>query len=330
MSRRAVLDACVLVPYNLASLLLTLGERELFEPRWSDQILEETRRALTDKLDLDHERADRRLNAMRQAFPEAAVVGFEHHIEALDCHPKDRHVLAAAIASDADVIVTFNLDDFPDSACLPHGVKAVHPEDYLLELLALHREQTIAAVHADAARRGNPVASPPELLAWLATTVPTFANMANQLLEEVGPFSDFPAYVAADPDDSPLAAMAQGADLTEPLQVASLWWLAVLEPDQYQEQLAWLTHSPEAWGNFQWATDLLTGMSLATKVYYAVDRPADVAVVRFVPEVTSTSQTFASFNVRDMLFLTLCRSPDGSWRAWGLGPRMVSARTVLS
>ena len=104
MSRRAVLDACVLVPYNLASLLLTLGERELLELRWSDEILEETRRALTGKLDLDPERADRRLNAMRQAFPEAAVVGFEHLIEELECHPKDRHVLAAAIASGSQSI----------------------------------------------------------------------------------------------------------------------------------------------------------------------------------------------------------------------------------
>ena len=330
MSRRAVLDACVLVPYNLASLLLTLGERELLELRWSDEILEETRRALTGKLDLDPERADRRLNAMRQAFPEPAVVGFEHLIEELECHPKDRHVLAAAIASDADVIVTFNLDDFPDSACRPYGVKAVHPEDYLLELLALDREPTVAAVRADAARRSNPVASPSELLASLATTVPTFANMANQLLEEDGPFSDFPAYVTADPDDSPLAALTQGANLTEPLQVAALWWLAVLDPRQHHEELTWLTHAPEAWGDFQWATDLLTDMSIASKVYYAVDRPTEIAVVRFVPEVVGTAQTFASFNIRGMLFLTLCRYPDGSWRAWGLGPRMVSARTVLS
>jgi hypothetical protein len=71
-------------------------------------------------------------------------------------------------------------------------------------------------------------------------------------------------------------------------------------------------------------------MSIASKVYYAVDRPTEIAVVRFVPEVVGTAQTFASFNIRGMLFLTLCRYPDGSWRAWGLGPRMVSARTVLS
>ena len=60
MSRRAVLDACVLVPYNLASLLLTCAERGLFEPRWSETILEETHRALTTKIGLEEQRAARR------------------------------------------------------------------------------------------------------------------------------------------------------------------------------------------------------------------------------------------------------------------------------
>ncbi|MGB8380751.1 MAG: PIN domain-containing protein [Dermatophilaceae bacterium] len=182
MNRRAVLDACVLVPYNLASLLLTLTDRDLLEPRWSGTIPEETDRALTTKIGLDKERARRRLTltAMQHAFPEAEVVGFEVLIEGLGCHPKDRHVLAAAFASDADVILTFNLSDFPDNACEPHGVVAVHPEQYLLELLATDREATLQAIVEDASRRTSPPLSPSEFLARLAATVPTFANMAHQ------------------------------------------------------------------------------------------------------------------------------------------------------
>lgn len=210
---------------------------------------------------------------MEQAFPEAGVVGFEVHIKGLTCHPKDRHVLAAAIASDADVIVTFNLQDFPDAACEPYGVVAVHPEHYLLELLARDREATLGAVVGDAARRTNPQTSPSELLARLAATVPTFANIAYQALQDDGPFSDIPAYVVADPVDSPLAALAEPEDLTDPLQVAALWWLAVLQPDSYDQQLNSLTHAPAAWGDFRWATDLLSDKSIASKVYYAVDNP---------------------------------------------------------
>lgn len=112
-----------MVPYNLASLLLTLADHDLLEPRWSETILEETHRALTTKIGLDEEGASRRRSAMEAAFPEAEVVAFDALIEGMACHPKDRHVLAAAIASDADVIVTFNVRDFPDIACEPHGVR---------------------------------------------------------------------------------------------------------------------------------------------------------------------------------------------------------------
>jgi len=89
VSRRAVLDAWVLVPYNLASLLLTCTEHGLFEPRWSETILEETHRALTNKIGLEEQRAARRRDAMQHAFPEAEVVGFDAHLEGLRCSPHE-------------------------------------------------------------------------------------------------------------------------------------------------------------------------------------------------------------------------------------------------
>ena len=46
MSSLALLDACILVPQRLSSLLLTLAEHGLYEPRWSDPILTEAERAL--------------------------------------------------------------------------------------------------------------------------------------------------------------------------------------------------------------------------------------------------------------------------------------------
>ena len=60
VSRGAVVDACCLVPYNHSSLLLTLAGHRLFEPRWSEASLEETYRALTNKIGLDKQRAARR------------------------------------------------------------------------------------------------------------------------------------------------------------------------------------------------------------------------------------------------------------------------------
>ena len=69
MSSLALLDACILVPQRLSSLLLTMAEHGLYEPRWSEPILTETERALVQKLDLSPDLARRLLQAMRTAFP---------------------------------------------------------------------------------------------------------------------------------------------------------------------------------------------------------------------------------------------------------------------
>jgi hypothetical protein len=65
------------------------------------------------------------------------------------------------------------------------------------------------------------------------------------------------------------------------------------------------------------AAAALRNKSIASKVYFAVDEPGKVAFVRFAPEVTQSSQAFASFSVRSPVFLTLCRYPDAGWRVWG-------------
>lgn len=184
MNHRVVLDACVLVPYNLTSLLLTLAEANLYAPRWSHTILDETHRALTTKIGVDDNHATKRLHAMRAAFPEADVIGYEALIDDLTCHPKDRHVLAAAITSDADTILTFNTSDFPQDACRPHGVTATHPDTYLTALLTTDPTAVIAAFTKDAARRTTPPATTTSLLTQLGRTVPAFASRADRLLAD--------------------------------------------------------------------------------------------------------------------------------------------------
>ncbi len=88
--------------------------------------------------------------AMRAAFEEALVDGSE--IERLESamtnHAKDRHVLAAAVAADSELIVTFNLGDFPPAACEPVGVEAIHPDDFLLDLHDLAPTRSTALSHS--------------------------------------------------------------------------------------------------------------------------------------------------------------------------------------
>jgi hypothetical protein len=44
----------------------------------------------------------------------------------------DRHVLAAAIACTADIIVTNNIADFPSSVLAPFFVRALRPDDFVM------------------------------------------------------------------------------------------------------------------------------------------------------------------------------------------------------
>ena len=52
---------------------------------------------------------------MDQTVPDCLVTGFEELIDSLELpDPEDRHILAAAIRSQAGVIVTYNVKDFPE------------------------------------------------------------------------------------------------------------------------------------------------------------------------------------------------------------------------
>lgn len=326
-----LLDACVLVPQRLSSLLLTLAEEGLFEPRWSERILAETERALTDKLGLARDRAVRRLTAMREAFPEALVHGFEHLEAGLTCHAKDRHVLAAAIAAGAETLVTANVRDFPEEAREPHDIVVLDPDVFLLELMAQDGSGCQAAVEREAQRMRRPPMTARDVLAGVAGVVPTFANFLYQaVIDGEVVTSDVPAYVAVDDGQTPLQAYVNAPDPGDPLHVALAWWTALKDRGRYLDALHDLTWSPTAFRDYAWAEELLAGRSIASRVYYAVDDPAgDVAFIRFVPEVAQSSQVFESFRIRGGRYMTLKRRPNGTWSVWGLGDRMVAARPVL-
>jgi hypothetical protein len=70
--------------------------------------------------------------------------------------PDDRHVLAAAIRAGADVIVTFNLADFPSDVLSPFNIEARHPDDFVLALIDLDEETVCAAVERQRAGLKNP------------------------------------------------------------------------------------------------------------------------------------------------------------------------------
>lgn len=171
-AQRIVLDACVLVPQSLCDLLLRLAEEpRLFCPVWSQEIMVESHRTLTTKLakKWTRERADRWVEALGQAFPSAMAEPDPEVISKLRNDPKDRHVLAAAIATRAELIVTCNLKDFSAQALKPWGVRAISPDDFLLELYSLHPAAVMHRLHL-MAKKGSMT----ETLSVLSKHVPKF------------------------------------------------------------------------------------------------------------------------------------------------------------
>lgn len=108
-----VYDACVLYPAPLRDLLIRLARTGLFRARWTEQILDECfRNLLANRTDLRAEQLNRTRELMVRAVPDCLVTAYEPLIDGLELpDADDRHVLAAAIRSAAQSIVTANLKD---------------------------------------------------------------------------------------------------------------------------------------------------------------------------------------------------------------------------
>jgi predicted nucleic acid-binding protein len=148
MSPAAVLDACVLYPAQLRDLLVELAARAVFQGRWTSEIHDEWMRNLqVDRPDLDPKRLQRTRERMDLNVQDSVVTGHLFLIPHLTLpDPDDRHVLAAAIVGRAEVIVTFNLKDFPRSVLAGYDIEALHPDPFLLDLLEDQREEFCSAV----------------------------------------------------------------------------------------------------------------------------------------------------------------------------------------
>lgn len=125
----AVFDACVLYPSVLRDVLLRLAITDTFRAKWTDDIHEEwTRNLKANHPDIDENYLKKTRQLMNAHVRDALVEGYEHLIQSVELpDPDDRHVVAAAIASNADVIVTYNLKDFPAAALTSYSFRLFIP-----------------------------------------------------------------------------------------------------------------------------------------------------------------------------------------------------------
>lgn len=170
----------------MRNLLIRLGLTGIVRARYTEQILDERfRNILKQRSDLKPETLDRTRELMRQAIPDCMVTGYEPLIDGLVLpDPDDRHVLAAAVRAGAQAIVTFNLKDFPADTLRTFEVEAVHPDDFVLDLIDLAPGKVLTAVRKQRRALENPPRSLPELLDTLKN------NGLNQSVAKIHELTD--------------------------------------------------------------------------------------------------------------------------------------------
>jgi len=132
-SYTAFLDSTALFSVFISNLLLFLSETDLFRVRWSEHVHAEWIDARMRRYpDTNRTALENKRRQMNTAFPEALVVGYESLIDQFYLPDiNDRHVVAAADKAKADVIITNNIDDFPEEG-LPSGLFAQTEDDFIV------------------------------------------------------------------------------------------------------------------------------------------------------------------------------------------------------
>lgn len=150
---KAVLDACVLYPTILREILQGAAEAGLYQPVFSDRILREWVLATAKLGPAAPAIAEGEAALLRTAFPRGLVRDHpEVEARLVLPDPNDRHVLATAIASGADAIVTFNAQDFPGHVLAAEGITRRDPDGFLWELQSRHPETMARIVDSVRAR----------------------------------------------------------------------------------------------------------------------------------------------------------------------------------
>jgi len=166
----AVLDTCVVYSGLRRDFLLSLAAVGVFRVVLTEDILFEINDVEARKLVLGGDdaetargKADHLTDELRSAF------GVEDDSRVLLVKPvglpdpNDEHLVAAAVAGGAEVIVTDNLSDLP-AALLPDGVRTQDPRSFLHDMVTANPQVASWALADMSLRRRRPPQSARDIL----------------------------------------------------------------------------------------------------------------------------------------------------------------------
>ncbi len=153
---KAVLDTNVIYPIIIRDLLFWFAHYDLYTPKWSENIFAEWKTVMLRK-GISEEEAEKRIHRVDLAFPDALVQNYNGLVAQLELPDEDdRHVVAAAIKANANVIVTNNLRDFPEEYLDSFGLKAKSADDFLIDIIDLNSDIALKAFREMVLNRKNP------------------------------------------------------------------------------------------------------------------------------------------------------------------------------
>ena len=151
-----VLDTNVIYPIVVRDILFWFAYYDLFTPKWSRHIFEEWEMVMR-RHGIVEDEIQKRVMLAPRAFPDALVKNHESLVDSLKLpDEKDRHVLAAAIKANANIIVTNNLKDFPPDYLSSFGITAKSADNFLTDTIDLNNELAVQAFREMVVNRSNP------------------------------------------------------------------------------------------------------------------------------------------------------------------------------
>lgn len=133
-------DSSVFYSAPVRDLFIELAATDIYRAKWTEQIHEEwIENLLRKRPDLKRSSLEKTKRLLNESTEDCIVEDYEDLISSLELpDPNDRHVLAAAIKGEAQIIVTYNLKDFPMKILNKFGIEAQHPDEFFLNQIDLN------------------------------------------------------------------------------------------------------------------------------------------------------------------------------------------------
>jgi predicted nucleic acid-binding protein len=175
---RAFLDANVIRGQLTNDILMSLAHRDVFDPRWSQRVLDEMRRNRPERV--SEAKIDKRIARMNTVFPDAMTAGYTSLEPRMRADAKDRHVLAAAVHSRSNVLVTDNVKDFDPPSTGPYAMRVERLSQFLSRKLEERPDRVLAAMQEMVDRHKHYPRTMPQLLDRMASQ-PELRSFAQKL-----------------------------------------------------------------------------------------------------------------------------------------------------